>query len=73
MVVFSFVNLVIYVDSSEISDPFDRVRLRLLTAARDMVFEILMPFRHADVPNAFVDYNIDRRNTDVSLPHRLLH
>lgn len=57
----------------QISDPFDRVRLRLLTAARDMVFEILMPFRYADVPNAFVDYNIDRRNTDVSLPHRLLH
>jgi hypothetical protein len=32
-----------------------------------------MPFRPADVPVAFTDYNVDRRNTgtDVSLPCRL--
>jgi hypothetical protein len=42
----------------------------MLTVSENMIFTILVRFRHADVPDAFADYNVDRCNTDASLPRR---
>jgi hypothetical protein len=55
----------------QISVLFDHVRRFLLTVAEDMIFKILMPSRNTDVHDAFADYNVDRRDTDISLPRRL--
>jgi len=55
----------------QISVELDFVRVFLLTVTEDMIFKILVPSRNTDVPDAFADHNVDRRNTDVSLPRRL--
>src|SRR5712672_961627 len=57
----------------QISVELDFVHVFLLTVTEDMIliFKILVPSCNTDVPDALADHNVDRRNTDVSLPRRL--